>query len=114
MGPGPGIPSGFIIIFVLFFLFAIGTSIFKFSQTRQMAMKKGATEAEATAIAMSGDVGTAASFVKHPERSTPLDDDASDERPAAARIAEVRSLVQQGLITQEQADTRIAEILRSI
>lgn len=105
MSNGPDM-GGFAVIFVLFFVFAIGATIFKFTQTRQMALKKGATEAEATAIAMSGDVGTAASFVKHDTPDT--------ERPASARIAEVRSLLDQGLITQDQADARISEILRSI
>lgn len=101
MGNGSGDMGGFIALFVIVALLAIGTSIFKFSQTRQMALKKGATESEATALALSGDVGTAASFVKN--------DDSNEER-----IREVRHLQQQGLITVEQAEQRVAEILREV
>lgn len=92
--------SAFFVLFGVLFLVAIGVSIFKFSQTRQMALKKGATESEATALALSGDIGTAASFVKS----------GSTEQ----RVREVRHLQSQGLISHEQAEARVAEILREV
>lgn len=98
-----GAMSGFMIIFFVIFAVAIGVSIFKFSQTRQMALKKGASEAEATAVALSGDVATAATFLK-----------GEAPRSTEERIREVRSLQEQGLITSEQADQRVAEILRGV
>lgn len=97
----PGFMSAFFVIFGIVFVIGIFVSIFKFSQTREMAMKKGATESEATAVALSGDLGTVASFVKG---SGSTED----------RIREVRHLQTQGLITAEQAEQRVAEILRDV
>lgn len=102
----PGIFGAFFAIFILMFIGGIVLSVVKFSRTRQMAMDKGATDAEATAIALSGDVGTAAAFIK-PGAQTP-------PKSSAERITEIRSLQTQGLISPEQAQTRIDEILRGI
>lgn len=98
-----GAMSGFMVLFFIAFIAVIGISIFKFSQTRQMAMKKGASEAEATAVALSGDVATAATFLK-----------SDAPKSAEERIREVRSLHSQGLITAEQAERRVEEILRGV
>ena len=102
-GP-PAIFGVFVFIFIVVFIVSIGTAIFKFSKTRQMALEKGASQNEATAVALSGDIGTAAAYVKPPEA----------QRPATERVREVRELQAQGLITEAQADQRVAEILRSI
>ncbi len=100
----PAIFGVFVFIFIVVFIVSVTTAIFKFSKTRQMALEKGASENEATAVALSGDIGTAAAYVKRPDAP----------RPAAARVREVRDLQAQGLITEAQAEARIAEILRSI
>jgi len=97
----PGFVSGFFVLFAIAAVASIVVGIFKFSQTREMAMKKGATESEATAVALSGDLGTVASFVK----GGPSTEE---------RIREVRHLQTEGLITAEQAEQRIAEILREV
>ena len=110
MGPGdtdsgmPAIIGIFFFIFIVVTIVAITMSVVKFTRTRQMAIDKGATDSEALAVALSGDVGTAAAFVKP----------ATANRPAAERVREVRELQSQGLITEAQADIRIAEILRTI
>ena len=95
----PGIMSAFFVIFGIVFVISIFVGLFKFSQTREMAMKKGASESEAPAVALSGDLGTIASFVKG---GSPTED----------RIREVRHLQSQGLISAHQADQRVEEILR--
>lgn len=105
-GGMPAIMGVFFAIFVIVAIASIVLSLVKFSRTRQMAMGKGATDAEATAIALSGDVGTAAAFIKPAQ--------GPQGRSSAERIGEVRSLQSGGLITAEQAETRIAEILRGI
>jgi hypothetical protein len=102
-GP-PAIFGVFVVIFFVVLVVSITTAIFKFSKTRQMALEKGASENEATAVALSGDIGTAAAYVKQP----------APARPATERVREVRELQAQGLITEAQADARIAEILRTI
>jgi competence protein ComGC len=100
----PAIFGIFVFMFIVVFIVSVTTAIFKFSKTRQMALEKGASENEATAVALSGDIGTAAAYVKKP----------AAPRPAAERVREVRDLQAQGLITEAQAEARVAEILRSI
>mgnify|MGYP003389010900 CR=1 FL=1 len=97
----PGFMTAFFVIFGIVFVISIFVGLFKFSQTREMAIKKGATESEATAVALSGDLGTVASFVKGVSSTED-------------RIREVRHLQEQGLITAQQAEQRVAEILRDV
>lgn len=115
-GPGPG-DAGMGALFALFmfvffaaFAVAIVIAVFKFVKTREMAMHKGASGAEATAVALSGDVGTAAAFVKQPAPGEP----ATVGRSLDDRIAAVNDLRERGLITPAQADARVAEILAEI
>jgi hypothetical protein len=82
---------------------SIVVAVYKFSQTRQMAMKRGATEGEATVLAMSGPIGAAAAYVAP-----------GAPQSSEARITEVRALQAKGLISAEQAETRVAEILKGI
>ncbi len=100
----PAIMGVFFFIFVVVLIVSVVMAAIKFSRTRQMALDKGASENDALAVALSGDVGTAAAFVKS----------APTSRPTADRVREVRELQSQGLITEEQAESRIAEILKSI
>ena len=112
-GGSDGVPAVFgifIFLFIVMFVVSIVFAIYRFSQTRQMAMKKGATEGEATVLAMSGPVGTAAAFVAPNPAGHPGQGPASAE----TRIREVRSLQAKGLITPEQAETRVDEILKGI
>jgi hypothetical protein len=111
---GGGLPvvfGLFVFLFLVMFVVSITVAIYKFSQTRQMAMKKGATQGEATVLAMSGPVGTAAAFVaSNPSNRSSSTGPASAE----ARIREVRTLQAKGLITTEQAEARVDEILKGI
>jgi hypothetical protein len=81
-----------------------------------MAIRKGATGAEATAVALSGDLGTTAAFYKSGASGTAHRPPPTSEtgRSAADRIREVRSLEAQGLITAEQAEARVDEILKGV
>ena len=112
-GGSDGIPAIFgVVVFLFLVLFVLGVTlaIYRFSQTRQMAMKKGATVGESIVLAMSGPVGTAAAFV------APNPAGQAGQGPASAetRIREVRALQAKGLITPEQADSRVDEILKGI
>jgi len=112
-GGNDGVPAVFgifIFIFLVVFVLSITLAIYKFSQTRQMAMKKGASEGEATVLALSGPVGTAAAFVAPNPAGHPGQGPASTE----TRIREVRALQSKGLITPEQAEARVDEILKGI
>jgi predicted lipid-binding transport protein (Tim44 family) len=112
-GGSDGVPAVFgifVFIFLVVFVLSIVFAIYRFSQTRQMAMKKGATEGEATVLAMSGPVGTAAAFVA----PNPADHLGQGPASAETRIREVRALQSKGLISPEQAEARIEEILKGI
>jgi uncharacterized iron-regulated membrane protein len=120
---GGGFPAVFgVFVFLILVMFVVGitVAIYKFSQTRQMAMKKGATQGEATVLAMSGPVGTAAAFVaanpSSPSSSPSSFGGSSFGGPASAeaRIREVRGLQAKGLISLEQAEARVDEILKGI
>ena len=104
-----GTPAIFELIMVVFVVVAIasvGTAVYKFAATRQIAIEKGASPSTATALALSGDIGTAAAYVGEGTTTTPT--------TSADRVREVRELERHGLITSGQAEARIAEILRSI
>ena len=96
------------VIFVLVFIVAIAVTIVKFATTRNMALKKGADPTEATVMALSGDVGTAATFLKPDQPTSP------HQPTVEERIRKVHDLEAQGLITSEQAKERIATILSEI
>jgi predicted lipid-binding transport protein (Tim44 family) len=106
----PAVAGVFIFLFLVLFVVSIVVAIFRFSQTRQMALKKGATQGEATVLAMSGPVGTAAAFVA----ANPSNHSSSGPASAEARIREVRALQAKGLITTEQAEARVDEILQGM
>jgi hypothetical protein len=106
----PAVFGIFVFLFLVVFVLAITLAIYRFSQTRQMARKKGATEGEALVLAMSGPVGTAAAFVAPTPGGQPGQGPASAE----TRIREVRALQSKGLITPEQAEARVDEILKGI
>ncbi|MFM2079256.1 MAG: hypothetical protein RJA49_3146 [Actinomycetota bacterium] len=112
----PGIIGVFFFLFVLVCIGVVVLSVVKFKATRDMAIRKGATSTEATAVALSGDLGTTAAFYKPgavgtaPAPAAP----ASTTRSAADRIREVRSLEAQGLITAEQAEARVGDILKGV
>lgn len=108
-----GTPAFFELIMVVFVVVAIasvGTAVYKFAATRQIAIEKGASSSTATALALSGDIGTAAAYVGEGTITAPV----TGARSSADRVREVRELERAGLITPGQAEARIAEIRRSI
>ncbi|MEN9644664.1 MAG: hypothetical protein RL238_1333 [Actinomycetota bacterium] len=108
---GPGLMFGFFaFVFFVLFLLAVGIAVFRVVRTRRMALDTGASSHDALALALSGTVGTAAAYVKSPTER-PAE---PAPRTAASRIEEVRSLQQQSLITEAQAEQRIGEILAEI
>ncbi len=103
------VTSGFSSLFGLMIVVGIGLSVWRFAATRNMAKRRGASDADATTVALfGGETGTAAAYAvrdSSPTRPTPT---------AEERIRSVRELESQGLITTEQAASRVEEILRDV
>ncbi len=123
-GPPDGIFTAFIVLFVLVFVVMIIGSIVRYTATRNMAKRRGASDADASTMALfGGEVGTAAVYLKNGSQSpAPTMAQSSPSSPAPAgpsrsvedRVREVRELEAKGLITAEQATARVDEILRSV
>lgn len=123
-GPPDGIFTAFIVLFVVVFVVMIIGSIVRYTATRNMAKRRGASDADASTMALfGGEVGTAAVYLKDASQMPgPTTTVSVPAVPAAAgparsveeRVREVRELETKGLITAEQATARVDEILRSV
>ncbi len=110
------VTSGFSSLFGLMIVVGIGLSVWRFAATRNMAKRRGASDADATTVALfGGETGTAVAYAvkdarpaeaTEPERQSPAD--------VEERIRSVRELESKGLITTEQAASRVEEILRDV
>ena len=115
--PGfPGFPGEFVALFVLFVVIAVVVSIVRYTATRDMAKRRGASDQDASTIALfGGEVGTAAVYLKDGAQSPPAARaPTGPARSVEERVREVRELEAKGLITAEQATARVDEILRSV
>lgn len=114
----------FIVLFVLMILGSIVVAIVRYTAMRDMAKRRGASDADASTMALfGGEVGTAAVYLKDgsqmPGPTTAMSVPAapaaaSPARSVEERVREVRELEAKGLITAEQATARVDEILRSV
>jgi hypothetical protein len=116
MPDSPGVPGWFVALGVLLFLFVAIVSIVRYTATRDMAKRRGASDADASTMALfGGEVGTAAVYLKDGAQSSPaVPAEAGPARSVEERVREVRELEAKGLITAEQATARVDEILRSV
>ena len=115
-GPPDGIFTAFIVLFVVVFVAMIGFSIWSIVATRKMAKRRGASDADATTLALfGGETGTAVAYAVKDARPAPVVGPVEQSSTAVEqRIREVRELEAKGLITAEQATARVDEILRSV
>jgi hypothetical protein len=104
------------VVFLLLMASLVGFAAWKIVATRRLAQRNGASDADATTLAVfGGTVGTAAAYLKPavegqgataPIVTTPM--------TREELIVEVRDLEAKGLITAEQAERRVDEILRTV
>ena len=119
--PGPGfsdsgIPDAFVVLFVLAFIAAIGTAIWRVSLARQMARDSGMDPGRATAMTLLSDDGLDATYLASNLRG-PADGGAASVPPARtteSRLLELQELRDQGLVTYEEYEQRRAAILDSL
>ena len=117
--PGFGAIGGlFIFVFICIFVGSIGFAIYRVLATRELAKRNGASDKDATTLALfGGDVGTAAAYLRPGmpgSNGGPTITSAAPTKSVEERAREVRALEQQGLISTEQANARIDEILRDV
>ena len=117
---GTGIPSGFVVLFVLVVLAGVGTTIWRISLARQMARESGMNQDQATAVTLLGDNGLEATYLASNLRDRPRD----EQRPATSathqgrtvndRLRELQLLREEGLVTYDEYETRRRKILDSL
>jgi len=107
--------GGFGGLFVLFIVIGIGITIFKVTMARSMARRSGMSEGDATAMTLLDDNGLSATYLASNLRPpAPAPDTQAAPASSAARLAELRSLLDGGLITQAEYDERRKAIIDSV
>ena len=103
------------VVFLLLMASLVGFAAWKIVATRRLAQRNGASDADATTIAVfGGTVGTAAAYLKPAVGGQATQPVAASPMTREELITELRDLEAKGLITPEQAERRVDEILRSI
>ena len=102
---GPG--AGFAVLFVLAALVGIAITVWKVTTARRLARESGMSEGDATAMSLLTDDGFEATYLAANlrGRTTPPETPAGGEG-TAERLRELRQLLDEGLITQEEYDAR--------
>jgi hypothetical protein len=103
------------VVFLLLMASLVGFAAWKIVATRRLAQRNGASDADATTLAVfGGTVGTAAAYLKPAVGGQATQPVAASPMTREELITEVRDLEAKGLITPDQAERRVDEILRSI
>jgi hypothetical protein len=119
-GVDQGIPSGFIVLFVLAIVVGIGVTIWKVSTAQTLAKRSGMDPDLAAQMTLLTDDGLdatylAASLRQQTETPTPAPPPPPAASPtAASRLSELKSLLEQGLISQEEYDERRKAIIDNV
>lgn len=111
---GSGVPGAFVGIFAIVVLVGVGTTIYKVGMARDMARKSGMDADQATAMTLLTDDGLEATYLASNLRPPVAASKPTSDRPVSERLAELKSLLDQGLVTQAEYDERRAAILGSL
>jgi hypothetical protein len=111
--PGGGIPGWFGAFFALAVLIGIGTTIWKVTTAQKLAKRSGMDPGLATQVTLLGDDGLDATYLAANLRgqTQPTTPPAPD---TASRLAELKNLLDQGLVTQQEYDERRKAIIDSV
>jgi hypothetical protein len=107
---GPGIPGAFVALFVLAVLASVAFTVWKVSTARRMARDSGMDQGDATAMTLLSDEGFEATYLASSLRGqmTPPPDPTPQPgtRSTAERLRELQTLLEQGLISQDEYAAR--------
>lgn len=117
VGPDMGPPPGFVAFGVLAVLVGIGTTLWRVSLARRVARDAGLDPDRATELTLLEDDGLEASYLSAHLQARPvaeLSPDAPAPRSTEERLKELCSLLEQGLISQEEHDARRKAVLDAL
>lgn len=118
VGPSGPDSGSFIGIFVLFALIAAGVGIWKFVAMRDMGIRRGMSEQDATTAALFSQDRVMSTMILKPERRRfslrPRQPPEPSKPTIESRLAKVDSLHERGLISETEAASRRDEILDEI
>jgi hypothetical protein len=120
MEPGGGAPGWFVGLFVLVIVFGVATTVWRVSTAQKLAKRSGMDPGLATQMTLLSDDGLDATYLAanlrgqvapHPDAPTPPSPPSAS---TAERLQELRSLLDRGLITQQEHDERRMAIIDSV
>jgi hypothetical protein len=115
MEPGGGIPGWFIAWGVLVVIVGIGATVWRVSTAQRLAKRSGMDPGLATQMTLLSDDGLDATYLASSLRQpTPSPTPTATPPSASERLAELRSLLDGGLVTQAEYDERRKAIIDSV
>lgn len=107
-GADAGMPGSFGVLMFLGILVAVGITAWRVSLARRVARDAGLDPDRATELTLLEDHGLEASYLSAHLQARPVAEQppAPAVRSAEERLRELRSLLESGLISQEEHDTR--------
>jgi putative oligomerization/nucleic acid binding protein len=113
---GSGIPSGFIVLFVLAALIGVGVTIWKVTTAQTLAKRSGMDPGLATQMTLLTDDGLDATYLAASLRQPPRAPagPSPESASAAMRLTELKSLLDQGLISSAEYDERRKQIIDNV
>jgi hypothetical protein len=120
MDPGGGPPGWFVGVFVLVIIFGVATTVWRVSTAQKLAKRSGMDPGLATQMTLLSDDGLDATYLAANLRGhvQPGSETATEPQPTppttAARLEELRSLLDRGLISQQEHDERRKAIIESV
>lgn len=118
MEPGGGPPGWFVGVFVLVLIIGFGSTIWRVTTAQKLARRSGMDEGMATQMTLLSDDGLEATYLAANLRGkepSPTEAQAAATRASTAeRLEELRTLLDRGLITQQEHDERRKAIIDSV
>jgi hypothetical protein len=116
MAPGSGPPGWFVGIFVLVVLLGIGSMVWRVTMAQKLAKRSGMDPGVATQMTLLSDDGLDATYLASALRQQSPAQPAPEAAPptVTARLEELKSLLDRGLVTQEEYDERRKAIIDSL
>jgi hypothetical protein len=119
--PGGGIPGWFVGLFVLIVLIGIGTTIWRVTTAQKLAQKSGMDPGLATQMTLLSKDGLDATYLaaslrgdQRPAEPAGAETSPSPAPTTAARLEELKGLLDRGLVTQTEYDARRQAIIDSV
>jgi hypothetical protein len=116
MEPGSGVPGWFVGIFVLVVIVGIGSTVWRVLTAQKLAQQSGMDPGLATQMTLMSDDGLDATYLAASLRGTRAGDTSPPPEPpsVAARLEELKGLLDRGLVTQAEYDERRKAIIDSV